>query len=117
MTPLPLERLDTMKFQKTRLALIAALFALAGSAMSQPAPSVTNGVPVNVFADPSDVVIELDQAGRCGSKYFHIQRMKPNFKEVTAVMLTAFATGKRFVAFVEGCAGDRNIISHGFVTR
>ena len=103
---------------KTSLALITSLgLALAGTAIGQSAPTVTNGVPVNVFADPSDMVIELDQPGRCGSRYFHIQRSKTNFKEVTAVMLTAFATGKRFVAFVEGCAGDRNLLSSGYVTR
>lgn len=79
--------------------------------------TVTAGTVLNAFADPSDFVVEMDRAGRCGSKYFHIQRTKANFKEVTAVMLTAFTTGKTFTGFIESCAGDRNILSHGEVSR
>jgi len=76
---------------------------------------VTNAKPVTVFADPSDVVVDTDTKGKCGSNFFHIQRSHENFKELTAVALTAIATGKRMVFFVESCGGDRNILSHGAV--
>ena len=77
---------------------------------------VTDGTPVMVYADPSDVVVELDNAGPCKSKYFHIRRARQNFKELTAVVLSAFATGKRLKLFVElPCVkgSDRNFLSHG----
>ncbi|MFG1188636.1 hypothetical protein [Xanthobacter flavus] len=96
--------------------VLACSFGLGQSAGAQQL-TVTAGTVVNVFADPSDFVVEMDKAGRCGSKYFHIQRAKANFKEVTAVMLTAFTAGKTFTGFIEGCAGDRNILSHGEVSR
>lgn len=48
------------------------------------------GKPSMIFADPSDVVVVLDVQ----FSFFHIQRTNTNFKELTAVALTAFATGK-----------------------
>lgn len=81
------------------------------------AQSVTSGSVVNVFADPGDFVLELSEAGRCGSKYFHVQRANANFKEMVAVALTAFATGKLMTMFVASCASDRNIVSHGYASR
>src|SRR5215831_16314466 len=50
--------------------------------------TVTVGRPLEVFADPTDVVIGLDTAGSCGSKFFHIQRSSVNFKEFAAIALT-----------------------------
>jgi hypothetical protein len=76
---------------------------------------VTGAKPQAVFADPSDVVIQADTAGKCGSFFFHIQRTHANFKELTAAALTALATGKSMIIFVESCSGDRNILSHGNV--
>jgi hypothetical protein len=77
---------------------------------------VTVGKPVAIFADPSDVVVQADTAGLCGSAFFHIQRTHANFKELTAAALTAIATGKFMTFFVERCSGDhRNILSHGAV--
>ena len=67
-------------------------------------------------ADPSDFVVQLDAQGSCGSNFFHIQRDSTNFKELTAVVLTAFSTSKRMTLFVAGCSGDRNIVSHGFAS-
>ena len=78
-----------------------------------------------VYSDPSDIVVQLDHIGDCSpfvevlgggpapsSKFFHIQRAKTNFKEMTAVVLTALAAGKTLSFFVETCDGDRNIVSH-----
>lgn len=80
------------------------------------ADDVFTGNPMEVFADPSDVVVVLDKVGKCSAKpsaYFHIQRTNVNFKEMTAVVLTAISSGKGLRLFVSGCAGDRNIVSHG----
>jgi hypothetical protein len=92
---------------------IAAVVGFSGSAYAD--LTVTIGTPIEIFADPSDVVIVLNQAGSCGSAYFHIQRNKANFKELTAVALTALSSGKTMRLFVESCAADRNILSHGSV--
>ncbi len=81
------------------------------------AQTTTSGKVINLFADPSDVVIELDTNGRCKSAYFHVQRTSTNFKEMTAVAMTAFTTGKTITFFVASCTVDRNIVSHGFVSR
>ena len=105
---------------RTISILIVAFFtACAAVYPVSAALTVTIGFPVAVYADPSDVVIELDNAGNCGSKYFHIQRSNPNFKEMTAVALTALANGKKLNLFVSGCLnqGDRNILDHGGVFR
>jgi hypothetical protein len=98
----------------------AALIALAEmTAWTTPARAltVTSGTVINVFGDPGDFVLELSEAGSCGSKYFHIQRANANFKEMVAISLTAFAADKRMTMFTASCAGDRNIISHGYATR
>ncbi|MBY5435239.1 hypothetical protein [Rhizobium leguminosarum] len=102
------------------MRIVPVLFAGIGflAAVTPPAQAaltVVHGRVVNLYADPSDFVIELDVAGTCGSKLFHIQRNRANFKEVTAVSLTAISTGKTMTLFVESCAGDRNILSHGAV--
>lgn len=94
----------------------AALLAMAWTAPAV-AQNVTSGTIVNVFGDPGDFVVELSEAGSCGSKYFHIQRANGNFKEMVAISLTAFAADKRMTMFIASCAGDRNIISHGYATR
>src|ERR1700736_5846814 len=115
--------------------LVALTLAIAGSLASPAyADVVIDGKIEAVYADPSDVVVQLDQAGDCrkfifivgvtevgpsikhgpkpSSKFFHIQRAKTNFKEMTAVVLTALAAGKTLSFFVETCDGDRNIVSH-----
>lgn len=73
---------------------------------------VKTGKVIAVYADPSDFVVHADIAGDCGSNFYHIQRSRSNFKEASAVMLTAFSLGKRLILFVESCSGDRNILSH-----
>lgn len=81
---------------------------------------VVGGKIEAVYADPSDVVVQLDHFGDCSkfvlngqnSKFFHLQRTRTNFKEMTALVLTALAAGKSLTLFVETCAGDRNIVSH-----
>lgn len=98
-----------------RLAMFAAAAVLcAGAAQAQ---SVTSGSIVILAADPQDFVVELDRAGACGSRYFHVQRTSRNFKEMVALSMTAFASSKPMVMFVSGCAGDRNVISHGYTGR
>jgi hypothetical protein len=94
--------------------LIAVVTCLAPPAFAQP---TTSGKVARLYADPSDFVIELDTRGRCGSAFFHVQRANTNFKELTAVALTAFATGKTMTLFVASCITDRNIVSHGAVNR
>ena len=96
-------------------AAIAAVFAAAVPATAQ--VTVTSGKIIAVYGDPSDFVVQLDTNGRCGSNFFHTQRVNANFREMTAVALTAFATGKTMGFFVVSCGGDRNITSHGFVAR
>jgi len=81
------------------------------------AVTVSEGKIVILAADPSDVVIQLDKNGRCGSAYFHVQRTSQNFREMTALAMTAFSGGNTIALFVVGCAGDRNLISHGYAGR
>lgn len=95
--------------------LLAAVASPSGPTHAQ-ALTVTGGTIANLFADPSDVVVELSKAGSCGSKYFHIQRAATNFRELTSVALTAFTGGRVMTFFVKGCFADRNVVSHGFAS-
>ena len=105
---------------KIRASAAASLlaFAMMGAstriALSQEV--VTGNIDI-IAADPGDFVIQLDKAGRCGSKYFHVRRTNSNFKEMVALALTTFATNRVMVVFVVDCGGDRNIISHGYSGR
>lgn len=94
--------------------VMAAMLAAGGPASAQDAVS---GAIIIAAADPNDFVVQLDKPGKCGSAFFHIQRLSVNFKESVAMFLTAFAASKNVVVFVTGCVGDRNIISHGFAVR
>ncbi|MBS0160317.1 MAG: hypothetical protein JSS26_17205 [Nitrospira sp.] len=100
-----------------RITLLTLFFiALASVSVTvYAALTVAHGKPIAVYADPSDVVVELDVTGSCGSKFFHIQRTNQNFKELTAAALTAISSGKSLHLFVASCAADRNILSHGAV--
>ena len=105
-------------FRGTLLVLLGAVVVVVvGMANPALAQTTTAGMAINVFAEPQDFVVELDRPGRCGSKYFHILRSSVNFKEMVAVALTAFATSKPLTFFVVSCSGDRNIISHGYVSK
>lgn len=88
-----------------------------GMANPAAAQQVVTGNIAAAFADPSDFVVDLGVAGPCGSKFFHIQRTSVNFKEMVAVELTAFSTSKPLIIFMKTCIGDRNIISHGYVSK
>jgi hypothetical protein len=108
----------TIQMKISVVTLLLAMGAsFCGSAYAQ---EVNFGRPINIFADPSDIVVELDinppAKSHCGSRYFHIQRTSANFKELTAVALTAFSAGKTMTYFVASCNVDRNIVSHGFAT-
>lgn len=92
---------------------VATLFSSAG-AFSQSVPSWVDGKKIkSIYADPSDVVLELNGNGPCGSSLFHIRRSTTNFQELTALMYTAAATGKDVNLYVAGCEGTRNIVGHG----
>lgn len=101
--------------RKSLLLASGLLLAALHMPSAEAALTVVNGKVVATYADPDDFVIELDAAGPCGSKFFHVQRVRKNFKEMTAAALVAVAGGKRMSLFVESCAGDRNILSHGAV--
>ena len=75
------------------------------------------GKPVILWADSEDFVIQLDANGPCGSPYFHVRRTNRNFREKISLALTAYAAGSTMALFQTGCAGNRNIISHGYESR
>lgn len=93
---------------------MAAVFVIIHPVFAQPN---TAGKVVSLYADPGDFVIELDARGRCGSAFFQVPRSNANFKELTAVALTAFSTGNTMTLYVSSCNADRNILSHGAVHR
>lgn len=102
----------------SRIVVIAtAVIAAAGFGAPAVAQSAVTGQIVLIAGDPQDFVVQLDKNGRCGSAFFHMQRSSVNFKEMVSVELTAFATNRPLTVFITGCAGDRNIISHGFATK
>jgi len=76
--------------------LIAVTLTIAGSLASPAyADVLVGGKIVAVYADPSDVVIQLNHTGDCSpfggpnpsSVFFHFQRAQTNFKELTALAL------------------------------
>jgi len=71
---------------------------------------------LNVFADPSDGVIVTDTVGPCGNAFYNFQRTQTNFKEIMAVMLTAFSSSKNVWVNVSQCLNGRNIIDRAAVT-
>lgn len=103
-----------MKSLRNMALSMAAAFVIVQPVFAQP---TTAGKVVTLYADPGDFVIELDTKGRCGSAFFHVPRSNANFKELTAVALTAFSTGKTMTLFVASCNADRNVLSHGAVHR
>jgi hypothetical protein len=103
-----------MKNARSIAVGMAAILTVVQPVLAQPN---TAGKIVSLFADPGDFVIELDTRGRCGSAYFHVPRANANFKELTALALTAFSTGKTMTLYVASCSGDRNVLSHGAVHR
>jgi hypothetical protein len=106
--------------KQSKVACMGALLLACVVNLSKPACAaltVTSGKIDALYADPSDFVVQLDTAGVCGSKFFHFQRANQNFKELTAIALMAFSTGKNLSLFVDQarCVQDRNIVSHGRV--
>jgi len=113
-----------MRRMLVKIALAAAALGAAGAAHGQALVARTGNV-VAVFADPSDVVIELDVRGPCGSFFYHVQRSAINFREMTEVALAALSANKRLLLYAyDSCGGpipdrrtDRNRVSHGAVLR
>jgi hypothetical protein len=101
------------------LLLIDAFFvrpAYAGSCTgSVPGAACGMGL-VTVYADPSDGVIATDTNGPCGSNLYDFQRTQQNFREIMAIMLTAFSSSKNVWVVVSQCSGNRNIIDRGAIT-
>jgi len=100
---------------KKNILVALMLLAIVGSFSSSAyALEVKFGKPTEVFTDPSDVVVTLDTSGQnpCPSKFFIIQRTNTNFKELTALVLTAFSSGKSLRLFVVSCSEERSIVSH-----
>jgi len=95
--------------------IVVAILALTPT--TAPAQTAVSGKPVILSADPGDFVIQLDTTGPCGSAYFHVQRTNRNFREMVSLALTAYATGSTMTLFQSSCAGDRNLISHGYAGR
>jgi hypothetical protein len=102
---------------KKLLMAVMTVITLFGVFDFADAATVTEGKVVILAVDPSDLVIQLDKNGQCGSAYFHVQRTNVNFREMAALAMTAFANAKSMALFVTGCANDRNIISHGYTGR
>ncbi|HEX8622819.1 MAG TPA: hypothetical protein VF718_12705 [Allosphingosinicella sp.] len=96
--------------------LLIALLALPLAATPALALTHSAGKVSSVYADPSDLVILMTVAGSCGSNFFHVKRSSANFREMTDVALTAYQTGRTLGLYVKSCEGDRNVLSHGYVT-
>lgn len=94
---------------------IAALALLGSAAQAQ--TTYHSGQIVAIYPDPGDFVVELNVAGRCGSRFFHSRRSAINFREMVGASFTAFAASRPMGFFVTGCQGDRNITSHGNIIR
>ncbi len=94
-------------------------FVILSAAALPAAAQVTEhqGQIVRVYPDPGDFVVELNVAGRCGSRFFHSQRGNANFREMVAAAYTAFAASRPMGFYVVRCQGDRNIASHGYIVR
>lgn len=100
-----------------RLPMLAlALVPLLAVPASAQTLTLVTGKAGTVYADPSDLVILLSAAGPCGSNFFHVKRTAANFREMTDVVLTAYQTGRTLGLNVKSCQGDRNVLSHGYVT-
>lgn len=69
-----------------------------------------------VATDPGDVVVVLNVAGPCGSSYYHIRRTNVNFAQFQDLVKQAFLWNKTLTFHVIDCAGDRNILSHGWMS-
>lgn len=102
---------------KNRLQQFVLAFAVAlmhSQSMAAAAlPDWRFGQLKMIHADPGDVVLTLNQAGPCGSSFYHIRKTNANFKEFYSLMLTAFSTGMTVNLYVVSCENDRNILSHG----
>jgi hypothetical protein len=99
-----------------KLLASAVLLASAGAAQAQLTNKV--GTVQALYADPSDVVIQLDVPGPCGSVFYHIKRTSVNFNQVFELARTAIAVNKKLSVFVTpNCQGDRNILSHAAIYR
>ena len=101
------------KAARILLASAMALMGSSGQVFAQSVPLWLSAKITKIYADPSDVVLELGSNGPCGSNLFHIRRSATNFQEMTALMYTAAATGRFIDLYITSCDGQRNIISHG----
>lgn len=110
-----------IQFKKTSFATagLALMGMFVGISAAYAQTTTTSGLVVGYYAEganntvPGDYfTIQLSEAGRCGSKYFHINRSLSQYKEAVVLAASANATNRYVTAYVTGCSGNRNIITH-----
>lgn len=94
------------------IGVVAVLFT-TGPSQAQTFPVQIDGRITKYWADISDVILELDNNGPCGSIYYHILRSNTNFEQMSALMMTAAASGRTVRLQLSGCSGTHNIVTHG----
>lgn len=105
-----------------RLILLAPLFFFVPAVSQAVFPEEwREGMIQKLYVDPSDVVLQMDTSGPCGSNFFHVRRSNTDFHELYAAILMAKGDGLRVGLAVvdcdEGDPGvlDRNVVSHGYI--
>jgi hypothetical protein len=94
------------------VAILTAM-SLQAPLRAQTVPDWAVGNIKTIFADPSDVILEMNTVSPCGGYYLHIYRSATNFQELVSLMYTAAATGKAVRLWIVSCNGQRAVVSHG----
>lgn len=106
--------------KKAVLAIMLTL-TCSSSALAQFPEDWRSGHIQKLYIDPSDVVVQLDEYGPCGSNFFHIRRSNANFAELFASVLTAKSKDMTVGFAVTDCTEDdpgvftRNVADHGYI--
>ncbi len=79
-----------MKIQHVRatIYLFIVTSLLSSIAIAQTFPLQVDGKITKYWADVSDVELELNTSGPCGSIYYRISRSNANFEQISALMMT-----------------------------
>jgi len=119
-----------IKHKTTFFAAMALTFAgMLATASPAYAQSLTpiSGYVTSIHGDAeghwagrSYFVFALDKAGPCGEVYFHVDRTKGNYKDMVAIILTAYTTKRPVQIWMyekpDGCVPGvpkRNLVYHG----
>jgi hypothetical protein len=108
---------------KVNLLAVATVAVLGtvtlGSSNAFSAISVWRGGSIDVvYAEPDgQLTIQLNVAGPCGSVFYHVRRSNANLSLMTEITMTSFQTTRKMGLLVIDCVGDRNIVSHGYVSK